>query len=79
MTAKDTPIHTIFELLAHIIMPDRQVHQHGGKTKNKKQEAIKKGPIEVSIEIRWSLFLDEVAELVQTSTVPIVLCGLWLL
>jgi hypothetical protein len=58
------PIHTIFELLAHIIMPDKQVHQHGGKTKNEKQETIKKGPIEVSIEIRWSLFLDKVAELV---------------
>jgi hypothetical protein len=44
----------------------------GGKTKNKKQEAIKKGPIEVSIEIRWSLFLDEVAELVQMTAVNLI-------
>jgi hypothetical protein len=45
------PVHTIFELLAHIIMPDKHVRQCGGKTKNEKQEAIKKGPIEVSVEI----------------------------
>jgi hypothetical protein len=45
------PIHTTVKLLAHIIMPDKWVYQHGGKTKNKKQETIKKGPIEVSIEI----------------------------
>jgi hypothetical protein len=32
-------------------MWDKQVCQHGGKTKNEKQEAIKKGPIEVSVKI----------------------------
>jgi hypothetical protein len=53
-------------------MPDKWVHQHGGKKKNKKQEAIKKGPIEVSVEIRWSLFLDEVAELVQMTAVNLI-------
>jgi hypothetical protein len=66
------PVHTIFELLAYIIMPDKQVHQRGGKTKNEKQEAIKKGPIEVSIEIGWSLFLDKVAELVQMKAVNLI-------
>jgi hypothetical protein len=66
------PVYTIFELLAHIIMPDKQVHQCGGKTKNEKQEAIEKGPIEVSIEIRWSLFLDKVAELVQMKVVNLI-------
>jgi hypothetical protein len=66
------PVHTIFKLLAHIIMPDKRVHQHGGKTKNEKQEAIKKGPIEVSLKIGWSLFLDKVAELVQTKAVNLI-------
>jgi hypothetical protein len=45
-------------------MPDKWVCQQGGKTKNEKQEAIKKGPIEVSVKIRWTLLLDKVAELV---------------
>jgi hypothetical protein len=40
------PVHTIFELLAHIIMPDKRVRQGGGKTKHEMQEAIKKGPID---------------------------------
>jgi hypothetical protein len=66
------PVHTIFELLAHIIIPDKRVHQRGGKTKIEKQEAIKKGPIEVSIEIGWSLFLDKVAKLVQTTAVNLI-------
>jgi hypothetical protein len=66
------PIHTIFELLAHIIMRDKQVHQCGGKTKNEKQEAIKKGPIEVSVEIRCCLLLDEVSKLVQMTVVNLI-------
>jgi hypothetical protein len=53
-------------------MPEKRVRQRGGKTKNEKQEAIKKGPIEVSIEIGWSLFLDKVAELVQTKAVNLI-------
>jgi hypothetical protein len=40
--------------------------------KNEKQEAIKKGPIEVSVEIRWSLSLDKVAELIQTKVVNLI-------
>jgi hypothetical protein len=64
-------VHTIFELLAHIML-DKRVCQHGGKTKNEKQETIKKGPIEVSVEIGWSLFLDEVAELVQMTAVNLI-------
>ena len=70
-----TSVHTIFELLVHVIMPEKRVRQRGGKTKNEKQEPIKKGPIEVSIEIGWDSFLDEVADLVQTTTANLIVDG----
>jgi hypothetical protein len=53
-------------------MPDKWVCQHRGKTKNEKQEAIKKWLIEVSVKIGWNRFLDEVRKLVQMTAVNLI-------
>jgi hypothetical protein len=57
---------TTFELLVQVTMPDRRVRQHGGKTKTEKQEPIKKGPLEIDVNMEWDTLLEKVANLIET-------------
>jgi hypothetical protein len=65
------PAPMTYELLVQVTIPDKHVHQHGGKTKNKRQELIKKG-----IDMPWTTLLDQVAELLQTKVNNLIM-GSW--
>ena len=54
-------------LLAEVSMPDKHTRQRSGKTKNEKRVPIKKGPIEVDVDVGWDALLVLLAELLQTS------------
>jgi len=66
-TPAPLPSQTTFELLAEVTMPDKQTRQRSGKTKNEKRVPIKKGPIDVDVDVGWDTLLVLLAELLQTS------------
>jgi hypothetical protein len=60
------PSPTSLELLVQVMIPDKCVQQWGGKTKNEKQDAIKKGPMDLQVNMVWDTLLLQIAEPIQT-------------
>jgi hypothetical protein len=54
------------------MMPEKRVRQRGGKTKTEKQGAIQRGPLDVKIDIEWTIFLQQLSDLVQTEVTNLI-------
>ncbi|KAJ7831194.1 hypothetical protein B0H14DRAFT_3464201 [Mycena olivaceomarginata] len=59
-------ISLTFELLIHVLLPDKVTRTSNRKPKVVKQDPIKFGPTDVPTQIAWEPFLVMLAELVQT-------------
>jgi hypothetical protein len=61
-----TPPTLSYELLVHVLQPDKKVRTAGRQAKTTKVEPLKFGPINVPVDITWDRFLELVGGLVHS-------------
>ena len=64
--ASDTPATLSYELLIHVLQPDKKVRTAGRQVKTSKVEPLKFGPINVPVDVSWDGFLELIGALVHS-------------
>lgn len=64
-----------FELLIHVILPDKVTRTANRKTKTTKQDPLKFGPKDADTNLPWDGFLGKLAEMVQTGVKNLVVAS----